>query len=91
LKSPTLVRDFAKLMMERDEHYLKQTEARLRERDLQTLTADEIHERCLATLSKRLQRGIGDDRHPGELYPFIGKVAGVKLPPKDRRFLPLPT
>jgi len=39
----------------------------------------------------RLQRGIGDDRHPGELYPFIGRVAGGKLPPKDRRFLPLPT
>jgi Bifunctional DNA primase/polymerase, N-terminal/AAA domain len=90
-KSPTLVRDFAKLMMERDEHYLKQTEARLSDRDLQTLTPDEIRERCLATLCKRLQRGIGDDRHPGELYPFIGKVAGGKLPPKDRRFLPLPT
>ena len=85
-----LLRDFAKLMMERDEHYLKQTEARL-ERDLQTLTQDEIRERCLSALSKRLQRGIGDDRNPGELYPFIGKVAGGKLPPKDRRFQPLPT
>ena len=91
LKRPMLLRDFAKLMMERDEDYLKQTKARLSDRDLQTLTPDEIRERCLGTLSKRLQRGIGDDRHPGELYPFIGKVQGGKLPPKDRRFLPLPT
>lgn len=91
IKTPMLIRDFAKLMMERDENYLKQTEARLSDRDLQTLTQDEIRERCLTTLSKRLQRGIGDDRHPGELYPFIGKVSCGKLPSKDRRFQPLPT
>jgi AAA domain len=90
LTRPMLLRDFTKLMMERDAHYLKQTEARLSERDRQTLTEDDIRERCLAALNKRLQRGIGDDKHPGDLYPFIGKVAG-KLPSKDRRFLPLPT
>ena len=52
LKRPLLLRDFAKLMMERDEDYFKQTKARLSDRDLQTLTPDEIRERCLGTLSK---------------------------------------
>jgi hypothetical protein len=92
---PTLIRDFANLMIRSDESYLDQTMRRLSEKDHETLTEDEIRERCRDNLIKRLTRGIGTDKDPGELYPFMQKVASGKergkLPPRDRRFSPLGT
>jgi hypothetical protein len=86
LDRPMLLRDFARLMMERDPMHLKQAEARLSPRDAGTLTPDQVRERCLNALIKRLTRAIGSDAVPGELYPFVQKGAGGKLPKKDRRF-----
>ena len=91
---PTLIRDFANLMIRSDESYLDQTMRRLSEKDHETLTEDEIRERCRDNLIKRLTRGIGTDKDPGELYPLqkvaSGKERG-KLPPRDRRFSPVGT
>jgi hypothetical protein len=73
-------------MMDRDPLHLKQAQERLSTRDAETLTPDQVRERCLVALIKRLTRAIGSDAVPGELYPFIEKGAGGKLPKKDRRF-----
>jgi AAA domain/Bifunctional DNA primase/polymerase, N-terminal len=86
LERPMLLRDFARQMMERDPMHLKQAQERLSTRDAETLTPDQVRERCLGALIKRLTRAIGSDTVPGELYPFIEKGAGGKLPKKDRRF-----
>jgi hypothetical protein len=89
IKYPTLIRDFAKQMMEHSPHYVEQAEAQVSEKLRETFTDDDIRERCLSNLIKRLTRGIGDDKNPGELYPFAEKE-GKKLPAKNRRFSPLP-
>lgn len=86
LERPMLLRDFARRMMERDPSHLKQAEARLSPRDAETLTPDQVRERCLVALLKRLERAIGKDAVPGELYPFVEKGADGRLPKKDRRF-----
>ena len=86
LERPMLLRDFARQMMERDPMHLKQAEARLSPRDAETLPPDQVRERCLGALLRRLGRAIGSDAVPGELYPFIEKGAGGRLPRKDRRF-----
>jgi AAA domain len=86
LEAPMLLRDFARRMMERDPLHLKQAQERLSPRDAETLTPDQVRERCLGALIKRLTRAIGSDAVPGELYPFIERGAGGKLPKKDRRF-----
>jgi hypothetical protein len=90
LDHPMLLRDFARRMMERDPLHLKQAQERLSTRDAETLTPDQVRERCLVALIKRLTRAIGSDAVPGELYPFIEKGAGGKLPKTDRRFRALP-
>jgi hypothetical protein len=86
LECPMLLRDFARRMMERDPLHLKQAQDRLSKRDAETLTQDQVRERCLGALLKRLERAIGSDAVPGELYPFVEKGADGKLPKKDRRF-----
>jgi hypothetical protein len=86
LERPTLLRDFARLMMDRDPSHLKQARELLSTRDAESLTPDQVRERCLVALIKRLTRGIGSDAVPGELHPFVEKGADGKLPKKDRRF-----
>jgi hypothetical protein len=91
IKVPTLLRDFALLMMENDPQYLGATRARLSDKEAATMSDDEVRERCAQSLVKRLGRAIGSDKDPGMLYPFVEKVGGrnQKLPTKDRRFKPI--
>ena len=91
IKVPTLLRDFALLMMQNDPQYLDTTKARLSEKDSATMTEAEVRERCVESLIKRLGRAIGNNKDPGVLYPFVEKTGGrqPKLPNKDRRFKPI--
>jgi hypothetical protein len=56
LDRPMLLRDFARRMMEQDPLHLKQAQERLSTRDAETLTPDQVRERCLGALIKRLAR-----------------------------------
>jgi AAA domain len=71
---PTPLRDIALRMMENDPALLKQAHQRLSAKDAETLTPDEVKERCVQALIKRLKREIGDEKTPGRLAPFVLKI-----------------
>ena len=82
---PTLIRDFANLMIRSDESYLDQTMRRLSEKDHETLTEDEIRERCRDNLIKRLTRGIGTDKQIGSSRQDAEWLQWASGEPEQRR------
>ena len=71
---PTPLKDIAKRMMDHDPNLLKQTRARLSDKEAATISDDEVKERCLQALIRRLQRAIGNEKAPGQLAPFVEKI-----------------